>query len=128
MRHYLFPVFWGVVIFFLCTLGAKDLPNVGVWDWLGFDKFIHAGMFAVFVLSIVVCLRKQVRIDSLRKNSKRIALVIGIVYGALIEGLQYLLDTGRAAELEDIVANTVGCILGIYFFRLIYGKSLFATS
>lgn len=128
MRPYWFPLFWALVIGFLCTLGSDDLPKVSFWDWLSFDKLVHVGMFAVMVLSFIVCLKKQTTSAYLKNQAIWAAVVFSVVYGACIEGAQYLMNIGRSAELKDIVANTVGCILGVYFFRFIYGKALFAAS
>lgn len=128
MRHFAFPLFWAASIYFLCTLGSEDLPSLSFWDFLNFDKLIHALMFAVLVLSLIVCFRKQSQSAFLRKRAIESAFVLSFLYGTTIEILQLVMAQGRSADWKDVVANTVGCILGIYFFRLIYGKLLFKAS
>ena len=128
MRHYWFPLFWALSILFLCTIGTEDLPSVGFLDLLSFDKFVHAAMFGVLNLTLLVACRRQLRFHVVRKKAIIIALVFSLAYGTIIEVLQFFLATGRSAEYQDIVANTVGCIIGLYLFRLIYGKELFRAS
>lgn len=128
MRHYWFPLFWALSILFLCAIGTEDLPSVGFLDLFSFDKFVHAFMFGVLAMTLLVALKRQSRFQLLRKRAIIISLVCSIAYGVLIELLQYFLSTGRSAEFQDLIANTVGSVLGIYFFRLVYGKELFRAS
>lgn len=41
------------------------------------------------------------------------AVVIAALYGGLMELLQHLSSTGRAYELADMAANTIGAIIGV---------------
>lgn len=128
MRHFWFPLFWALSILFLCTIGTEDLPSVGFLDLFSFDKFVHTLMFGVLTLTLVVAFRRQARFSILSKKAILIAFVSAVFYGTAIEILQYTMSTGRSAEWQDIVANTLGCVLGVYFFRLVYGKQLFRAS
>ena len=128
MRHFWFPFFWALSILFLCALGADDLPSVRFPDFFNFDKCVHAIMFGVLSMSLLIALRRQSRYQTLRKKALLISCCFAISYGVAIEILQYFLATGRIAEFQDIFANTVGCVLGICFFRLVYGKALFRAS
>ena len=50
-------------------------------------------------------------------------LFLTIIFGLLIETLQYLLPFGRYFDLGDIIANSVGAIIGIIIL-LFYKKKL----
>ena len=128
MRHLWFPLFWSLTILFLCTLGTEDLPSIGFLDLFSFDKFVHTMMFGVLSLTLITGLRKQDLSATLRRKALLVAGGFSVLYGVVIEILQFLMDTGRVAEFQDLLANTVGCALGIYFFRLVYGKELFRAS
>lgn len=47
-----------------------------------------------------------------------IILLLGVCYSLLIEIIQ--LKMGRVFDIDDILLNTVGCIVGYYFYQLIY--------
>jgi len=50
--------------------------------------------------------------ENLTQKNKVIILISGIIYGVLIEFLQSALNNGRSFEIDDMIANTMGCILG----------------
>ncbi|MFT7612480.1 MAG: VanZ family protein [Parvicellaceae bacterium] len=128
MRHFWFPLFWALCILFLCTIGTENLPSIGFLNLFSFDKFVHALMFGVLALTLIVAFRRQGRISLFNKRAILFATLGSVLYGTAVEILQYLMSTGRSAEWQDILANTVGCVLGVYFFRLVYGKQLFRAS
>jgi VanZ family protein len=48
-------------------------------------------------------------------------LILGIAYGILIEILQYLVFYRRSAEWTDMLADAIGCVVGVLVFRWVYG-------
>ena len=46
---------------------------------------------------------------------------MSISYGALVEVLQATIFIGRSGDIRDVLANSIGAIIGLYFFRK-YGK------
>lgn len=54
------------------------------------------------------------------------SLIIGVFVSTLVELLQYTLPLGRSSDIDDIILNTLGVIVGIYLFRLI--KKMFFRS
>ncbi|MAR67791.1 MAG: hypothetical protein CL833_11140 [Crocinitomicaceae bacterium] len=128
MRHFYFPVFWAVSILFLCLIDTKELPSVTYLELMEFDKLVHIVLFGLLMLSCTVALRKQTRIAWAQKNAMVIALLFSIVYGSVIEVVQFFMVQDRTGELYDVLANGIGAFLGILFFRIIYGKELFRAS
>ncbi len=128
MRHFYFPVFWAVSILFLCLIDTKELPSVTYLELMEFDKLVHIVLFGLLMLSCTVALRKQTKIAWAQKNAMVIALLFSIVYGSVIEVVQFFMVQDRTGELYDVLANGVGAFLGILFFRFIYGKELFRAS
>ena len=55
-------------------------------------------------------------------KTTRVVLVLAIIYGILIEILQYTLTTDRMAELGDVFANTLGAFAGIGLIRWVFSK------
>jgi len=80
------------------------------------DKILHLTLYYVFIVlwslvSKVITLRQ-----------KYVLLIAGIAYGVLIEVLQGAMSLGRSYELDDIIANTIGCILGVLSISYINHK------
>ncbi|NET33617.1 MAG: VanZ family protein [Cyanothece sp. SIO1E1] len=94
---------WTALILILCSIPGNELPSVQI---VSLDKFIHAGLFAVFA---ILWLRDR------PKSPQRIKWVIigGIAYGILTEFYQDWFTVGRSADPLDAVANTIGLVLGI---------------
>ncbi len=98
---------WAAIILFLCLLPGSELPE---WDWfalLDLDKAVHAGMF--FVLALL--LGRALHARSMRRWVLAV-VSIAIVYGAATEFMQGLEALGRRTDLSDMIANTVGALLG----------------
>jgi VanZ family protein len=128
MRHFYFTFFWIVCILFLCLIDTKELPSVSYLELLEFDKIVHIILFGLLVLSLTIALRKQSVIRWIRNNAMLIALAFSILYGCVIESIQFFVVPERTGEFDDILANVIGSVLGIVFFRFIYGKQLFRAS
>lgn len=74
------------------------------------DKLIHFIMFYLFssfwLLAIV---QKQV----ITRKNQILVLVCGILYGFTLESLQSIGSLERSFEYGDLIANTLGAIVGV---------------
>ncbi|MGF1563887.1 MAG: VanZ family protein [Flavobacteriales bacterium] len=114
---------WTIVVGFLYLLPGEDLPVVGIWDLLSADKIAHVGVFTLLSLFTATGLKRQIRFAFLNDRAAFVAAGGSALYGTALEFAQTALTTGRYFEMGDIIANVVGCVLGIVIFRLIYGRS-----
>ena len=85
------------------------------------DKVAHLLMYAGFTFASLWGYREplQKRGEAYRKKAVWIAIVIGIVYGALTEIMQETLIPSRTGSVYDWIADTIGSVLGAiiaYFF------------
>lgn len=112
----------------MCLMSTEDLPSIDYLQLLSFDKLVHAILFGLLSLSLLVAFRRQNKVNYIRKKAILIAVLFSLIYGLILEIVQYSLVEDRTGEVYDIVANMLGCALGIVFFRLIYGKQLFSAS
>ncbi len=124
IMHLLPSVFWALFILVLYGLPGGDLPSLDWMALLSFDKLAHAVFFAVQVCTLIVAFRKQHTYDTLRKKAFVWAVGIGSLYGVVLEALQNLLFIDRTTDWMDLLANLIGCGLGVILFRVIYGKEL----
>ena len=111
----------------LCGLPGSYFPKVRTfWEWLGPDKIVHTLMFAVFAFMVIFGYRKEFceREKSYRIKLQWITLLASVCYGALTEFLQVHLFRGRYGSYYDFIADVIGCVLGIFIFKIIFRKKM----
>ena len=104
------PVLWALIILWLSlTSSPPQLPHI-----LGWDKLLHAAAYGILSLLLA-----QAFLCSPFSMNKPwwLAGITAVVYGALLEILQLLSQTGRTAEWLDLFADAVGACLGCVIFR-----------
>ena len=89
---------WTIIMLIGCLTPHAQIPGPIV----SFnDKLMHVAIFVQFSLLWIMA---GVRLPT--------ALVAGLLFGAFIEGLQYVLPINRSCDFEDLVADAVGTIVG----------------
>ena len=112
---------WAAVILLTTLLPSTSLPtSLSIWELLSFDSFAHAFMFCVLCFLMIVGLSKQYTYPRLSNYAVRASLLISTLFGILIEVTQHFLVYGRQGDIIDVLANTIGCLLGMLLFKLIY--------
>jgi VanZ family protein len=106
-------ILWTLLIFIGCFTPGKDIPQV---DVPLIDKWVHLVLFGGFTF-LWLCARPLRTISWLFTM-----LLIAISLGSFIEVMQGLLTfLGRDMEFLDVVADTIGGLLGIGLFSLCAG-------
>ena len=88
---------------------GKGLPSVSIPF---FDKWVH--IVALFLLTYVWLLYR-----GLSYSKKITAIQLGFlcfIYGIIIEALQHWFTASRTADVFDVIANGIGCLLGYIVF------------
>tara|TARA_R110002124_G_C8777847_1_gene500518 strand:+ start:421 stop:759 length:339 start_codon:yes stop_codon:yes gene_type:complete len=99
-------VIWTILILIACTWPGKDIPDAPV---TGFDKIVHFGL--LFVWAILWATYK--------KSNLIWVCILGISYGIGLEFYQQLLPFDRTFDWYDALADAVGVIVGLVFYKLI---------
>lgn len=86
---------------------------------ISFDKIAHAIVFAIQSLLLIVAFTKQYTFQFVKENSIFLAVIVSIIYGLIIELAQSFIP-GRGVELGDLIADSLGSVVGWGFFYLIY--------
>ncbi|RYD83655.1 MAG: VanZ family protein [Sphingobacteriales bacterium] len=120
LRHSFFAILWTLVLGTLCGLPGNSFPDLSLWALLRFDSFAHAFVFALFALLWAIAFCKQQEISILRRYPIWSAFLFSIIYGVLIEFLQYAIFFRRSADFLDMVADAFGGFIGVIVFWLIY--------
>ena len=111
----------------LCGLPGSYFPHVrNFWEWLGPDKLVHLLMFAILAFSIIFGYRDEYcqREKQYRVKLQLITLAISIFYGAITEMMQIYIFKGRYGSAYDFLADVIGCVLGIFIFKIIFRKKM----
>lgn len=117
-RNSLFlSVTWAILILVLCAMPGRYLPSAGWLELLSADKLVHAAMFCVLgVLLIMACVRRR-----LTRSLVVIFLLLAVVYGLLLELGQSWIFSGRSMEMLDFVANATGVSIAAAFYKRLAG-------
>jgi len=112
VRAFLFiGLFYTLFITIIFLLPSSELPKVEFVN----DKIIHTLLY--IVLSFVWLLFFFIYNNRIIffKNLASI-LILCIIYGIIIEILQQLLIVSRQADINDVMSNILGCIIGAATF------------
>jgi VanZ family protein len=106
---------WFIISTILLTLPGSAFPQE---NWLGkiwFDKWVHIGMFAIMVwLGCWATHKKYPDTRKLRTVFMWIGLA-SLLYGIGMEFIQKYCITNRSFDEGDIVADTIGCTVGVLY-------------
>ena len=100
---------WTLLIFYLCLKPATIEKN---FEFVNADKLIHFTMYFVFVL---LWYRFLIYRKSFLLQNKIMLVVVSIIVGICIEILQKYFTKSRHADFFDVLANSLGSIVGILF-------------
>lgn len=117
IRYYLPAMGWIILILFLCTMPGSSLPKASLFDKLHVDKIVHFFLFGGTVILLAYGYYRQ-RGHISGKALLGIALVTGL-YGLAIEFIQKYFTANRSFEIMDVVADTLGALMGAVIFRFI---------
>ena len=118
-RYNLFGLLWLALILLLGLTPGKSMPEADIWVILSFDKAAHFFVFAVFTLLLIIGFLKQYQYLYLRFHAQKLAVAISIIMGVLIELIQAFIPE-RSLEYMDLVANSLGALIGFGCFYLVY--------
>lgn len=97
----------------LSLLPKSSLPEMKL-DIPYMDKLIHFGMY--FILLVIISWESG---ETDPKSLVFRGLMLVLLLSICTEAAQRFFFAGRSFEILDIVANIIGSISGIYFFRII---------
>lgn len=87
-----------------------------------FDKLVH--LFFYFTASALGCMffRELSRGKISKKKVFWITPVLLVIYGIIIEVIQGSFTSYRSAEPLDVLANTLGAVLGTLFIKALFSE------
>lgn len=115
---------WGLIIFLLCATPGEYIPSSFWLEVLSVDKLVHVSMFFILLQLVLIALAARGKPASL----KVLFFLICVLYGLGLEWMQAHLFSNRSADWLDVLANTLGCTLALYFHRRVLRFLSNATS
>jgi VanZ family protein len=122
LKNYAPAIGWGIVIFILSIIPGKDIPQIASpWDLVKMDKLVHMTIYGILMWQILRVSSKIHRTTSDGFQSVGYwlkAAVFCSLYGLFLEWVQETFCEGRAFELYDALANSIGAFGGVLVFYL----------
>ena len=113
---------WFVIPIILLTLPGSSFPKENWLDKIWFDKWVHIGMFAIMVTLWCWASRKLYAPGRSLRNIFIYIGLAGIAYGIGMEFVQKYFIINRSFDGGDIIADAVGCTIGVLFSMKRYIK------
>jgi VanZ family protein len=99
-----FSILFSLIILYLSLANASTFEKAGLFDIKYLDKFVHFGLYFIF-MGVIILEHRQ-----LFSNTRQIIIValIPVIFGAVIELMQSGFTDTRKADILDIMFNTAG--------------------
>ena len=86
------------------------------------DKLVHFVFYLLFVILGGLMWQSGKPMNSTLKKTI-LWVVIAVLYGLLMEALQDLLPIDRSAEIFDVLANTLGAVMGGLLIKTYFSRT-----
>lgn len=111
---YLWPaILWSLVILFITLTPGDKLPEVGIFQ---IDKLVHFFVFGLLMFLSAYGLFRIVKAANSTMNVVTVGAIYSIGLGLLVEVLQ-LFVPNRSFSVADVIANTIGTVIGYVVFK-----------
>ncbi|MEO8235185.1 MAG: VanZ family protein [Flavobacterium sp.] len=100
--------FWTLLILYLSLKKTIDVPK---FSFPNEDKIVH---FTFYLGFVILWYRYLLLRNSILLNNKIALVIISIFFGIAVEFAQKYLTTTRQADIWDVVANSIGTLVGIF--------------
>ncbi|WP_461534264.1 VanZ family protein [Sinomicrobium sp.] len=88
----------------------SDIPSSELF-FPHIDKVVHFCFYYIFFILWYYILNKG-GFSIIRKRPVIISLLISLLFGTVVEVLQYIMNVGRSGDALDALANAVGAVCG----------------
>ncbi len=100
------PIYWAFLTYMLLKPGQENQEYWFMFN--GIDKVLHLSIFGALGFCFIATFPRI-------KFSYYIQIML--IYAFITEILQEEMGLGRSMETLDIVADTIGCLLGYYIYK-----------
>jgi len=111
------PIIFFIITFVLLVLPGNEFPKSGFFSIKGLDKIVHTFMFFILTLLFYRPLTASGKNVGQKQKWFLIIAILIIVYGALMEVVQFYFVPFRSFELADILFDSLGASFAYFFAR-----------
>ena len=106
---------WFIFMCLLFFLPGSSLPKESSWmKLISFDKWIHAGLFAVLIFLW------NASFSTGSRYFEFFLFLLSVIYGFCVEFIQRAWVPNRSFDLLDVAADTVGSVIGLIVWLSVY--------
>lgn len=106
LATYKWALLWAMVILFATISSTSTLESIQLRSLFAFDKPIHATLFGIQALLIILARKKNTAVNI--RSIAFSALFISALYGLLTEIMQGWLTSSRTFDYFDLTADALG--------------------
>ena len=106
-------IIWGIIILLGSTIPGNKISRVALLELKHIDKLLHFMMYFIFSLILYFDLRKYINALKIKYFVYLYIFFISLVWGIIIELIQYYILSYREGNVADIMANISGILIGI---------------
>lgn len=107
-RYIVLPIYWAILTYMLLKPGTE---NKEYWFMFsGIDKVLHLAIFSILGFFFKA---------AFPKTNFQYYILITVLYALLTEMLQEIMHWGRSMEALDLLADTIGLIVGHTIYKYI---------
>jgi VanZ family protein len=114
MTKYLPSILVCTLVLILSVINTGVLPKTNIPSA---DKIVHTAMYIGITMILMLDQTSYMK-SSITQKQIGFTLVFATCYGVSMEGIQSILPW-RSGSIYDIIANTLGVVLGVGLFLLI---------
>ncbi len=119
IKYFIPAVLWAMLILGVSTMPGSSLPDFEWGDLLQPDKLGHLVVYGIFTGTLLWGNAKWFHPEKMPRYTIIIVLLVAVLYGILMEWLQWQFFPGRNFDVLDIIANIIGCFIGLTSLRFI---------
>ena len=116
-KYFIPAVLWAVIIFWLSATPGERMPDLSFWNLLQPDKVGHLGVYAILVAATLWAFYRFYERNKIPFVVVLSVVFFAILYGIGIEFMQFYFFSGRNFDVLDILANIMGCLIGLLSLR-----------
>ncbi|MBS1730332.1 MAG: VanZ family protein [Bacteroidetes bacterium] len=121
LRFFLPAIGWLIITTTLLIIPGNDLPKNEFLQLIHFDKWVHIGLFCglnfLFILGLI-------QKGTFSKKTFIICSIACVLYGITMEYVQKYFAFERSFDITDILADTVGVVIGYFVAIYMYNKKI----
>lgn len=105
---------WLIEITYLSLFLVEDNTSNSWLDFPHKDKLGHFGFYFGFVFLW------NLYFTNIQQSVLKKIVIVAILYGVLMEILQYIMPYGRMFDVKDMLANITGAIFAYFFIKNVW--------